>query len=174
MPASADDLRGKLSGPLSKAGLDLEDVQVQRAGRRELVRVVIDRDGGIDLDTVAESSALISEVLDAEPVASWFDTTYVLEVSSPGVDRPLTEVRHWRRATGRLVQATLGSGEVVLGRVVRVDATAGQVLLATDQGDECMIDVGHVRHAQVQIEFNRSSDDIGVGDAGDGRAAGDE
>ncbi|MBU6245778.1 MAG: ribosome maturation factor RimP [Actinomycetales bacterium] len=159
MAASADDLRRRLTGPLAGSGVDLEDVRVSRAGRRELVRVVIDRDGGVDLDTVAEASTLISAVLDAEPVASWFDGAYVLEVTSPGVDRPLVEPRHWRRAAGRLVEATLADGTVVSGRVAAVDESgAGRAVLALDAGGERAIDLGDVRRAIVQVEFNRGAD----------------
>jgi len=166
MAASADDLSRQLSGRLAAVGVDLEDVQVQRAGRRELVRVVIDRDGGVDLDTVAEASRLISEALDAEPIASTFEGAYVLEVTSPGVDRPLAEPRHWRRAVGRLVEATLVDGAVLTGRVIGVDEpdeaehARARAVLALGTGGERVIDLGDIRRAVVQVEFNRGADAI--------------
>ena len=92
--------------PLARsAGYDLEDLSVVRMGRRHVVRVTVDRDGGVGLDAVAELSRDISHGLDdAESAAGEFIAgEYQLEVSSPGTDRPLTEPRHWRRNVGRLV-----------------------------------------------------------------------
>src|SRR3954465_13513684 len=109
-----------LLGPVvAGAGYDLEDVAVPAAGRRSLVRVTVDADGGIDLDAVAVVSRLISDPLDADasnpgsPRA--LSGAYVPGASSPGVDRPLTEPRHWRRAAGRLVTA-VAAGQPLPGR----------------------------------------------------------
>jgi len=103
--ATAQHLLEVLAPVVSATGHDLEDVNVTSAGRRSLVRVVVDADGGVDLDAVAEVSRVVSEALDADaPGGPAFAGPYVLEVTSPGVDRPLTEPRHWRRAVGRLVQ----------------------------------------------------------------------
>lgn len=156
MPASAAGLRAQLTAPLAEAGLDLEDVHVQRAGRRELVRVVVDRDGGVDLDAIAEASHLISGLLDAEPLASAFDGAYVLEVTSPGVDRPLTEPRHWRRAAGRLVHATLADGSVLSGRVIGADSST--VVMRLPDGTESSLEYRALRNGSVQVEFQRSED----------------
>ena len=94
-----------LAPVVAATGYDLEDVTVTSAGRRSLVRVIVDADGGVDLDAVAEVSRVVSEALDGDADGgAAFAGPYVLEVSSPGVDRPLTEPRHWRRAIGRLVQ----------------------------------------------------------------------
>ena len=94
-------LRALLAPVVEGLGLDLEDVEVTAAGRRRRVCVVVDRDGGIDLDAVADVSKSVSDVLDASDALG--SAPYVLEVTSPGVDRPLTQPRHWRRARGRLV-----------------------------------------------------------------------
>lgn len=105
------------------AGYDLEELVVTPAGRRSVVRVVVDRDQGVSLDDVADVSRAVSEVLDRND-GDLGRAPYVLEVTSPGVDRPLTEPRHWRRNTGRLVTVTVGpagSGEQVTGRVTAVD-----------------------------------------------------
>ena len=156
MPASAAGLRARLTTPLAEIGLDLEDVHLQRAGRRELVRVVVDRDGGVDLDAIAEASQLISSLMDAEPLSGEFAGAYVLEVTSPGVDRPLTEPRHWRRAAGRRVSATLTDGAVVDGRVMSADEAS--VLLRVDDGSEVRLELGNVSSGAVQVEFSRSDD----------------
>ena len=91
------------SSPWSTAqGLDLEDVVVTPAGKRRLLRVVVDQDGGVDLDTVAGVSTAVSATLDESDAMG--GAPYVLEVTSPGVDRPLTAPRHWRRNRDRLVK----------------------------------------------------------------------
>src|SRR5437868_3618110 len=102
--ASSRDHLMKLLGPVVGAeGLDLEDITIMKAGKRRLVRVIVDRDGGVTLNDVADVSRAVSETLDAD--SEMGESPYTLEVSSPGVDRPLTEPRHWRRAAKRLVKA---------------------------------------------------------------------
>ena len=118
---SRQRVRQALEPVIARAGFDLEDVEVVPAGRRSVVRVVVDRDGGVDLDAVADISRDISAALDEDPVTG--DAPYTLEVTSPGVDRPLTEPRHWRRAVGRLVSVDVREGGRLTGRVL--DALTG-------------------------------------------------
>jgi ribosome maturation factor RimP len=141
-----------LTPVVAATGHDLEDVTVTSAGRRSLVRVIVDADGGVDLDAVAEVSRVVSEVLDedAEGGAA-FAGPYVLEVSSPGVDRPLTEERHWRRAVGRLVETPVGDAKLT-GRVLHTD-DAG-VTLDVD-GARRTIGWGELGPGRVHVEFNR-------------------
>ncbi|MDP2014428.1 MAG: ribosome maturation factor RimP [Actinomycetota bacterium] len=156
MAASVKSVREGIAPLLMAAGVDLEDLQVQQAGRREIVRLVVDRDGGVDLDLVSEISRQVSAVLDAEPLSSHFDGTYVLEVTSPGVDRPLTELKHWRRAVERLVEVQLLDGTVVLGRITAVDGDV--VTLDVAEGKTTVstpIPLSLVELGRVQIEFNR-------------------
>lgn len=146
-----------LLGPLvTDAGFDLEDVTVSGAGRRSLIRVTVDADGGIDLDAVAVVSRVVSEAIDADATTeALLAGSYVLEVSSPGVDRPLTEPRHWRRATGRRVTTQAG-GRTITGRVVSAD-DAG-VTLDVD-GEPRAVAWGELGRGKVQIEFNRPEED---------------
>jgi ribosome maturation factor RimP len=127
---------------------------VTPAGRRRVLRVTVDlpddRTGGVPMEAVAEASQAISAALDASDVMG--GAPYVLEVSSPGVDRPLTERRHWSRARGRLVVAQLADGREVKGRLVAVGG--GGVTLA-GVGDLSWDDV---RKGRVEIEFNRIDD----------------
>src|SRR5580700_1422593 len=105
---------------VTAAGMDLESVRVTAAGRRRVLRVVVDSDHGVSLDDAADVSREISVLLDASNALG--DVPYTLEVSSPGVDRPLTEPRHWRRARGRLVRVKVAGEGSVEGRVLAADA----------------------------------------------------
>jgi ribosome maturation factor RimP len=110
-PAAAPDTDKiiRVAEPVVHAlGMDLESVKVTTAGRRRLLRMVVDSDGGVSLDEAALASRELSVKLDASDVMG--DMPYTLEVSSPGVDRPLTERRHWQRAVGRLVRVPLTAG----------------------------------------------------------------
>ena len=147
-----DRLLGLLTPAVEGAGYDLEDVAVSSAGKRSLVRVVVDADGGIDLDAVAEISRTVSDVLDENDDA--LPGAYVLEVTSPGVDRPLTQRRHWRRAVGRLVNVTV-DGEPVTGRVSAV-SDAGVALTVDEQRREAPWTA--LGPGRIQVEFARASD----------------
>ncbi|HEX3611831.1 MAG TPA: ribosome maturation factor RimP [Sporichthyaceae bacterium] len=140
------------------AGLDLEDLAVAPAGRRSVLRIVVDRDGGVDLDAVAEISREISTALDSDGLMG--DVPYVLEVSSPGVDRPLTAPAHWRRAVGRLVAVDLRAGGSVAGRLTGGDES-GADLLDESGGTTRRVEYAEVARARVQVEFSR----VGSGDA---------
>lgn len=145
-------------------GYDLEDLNVNPAGRRSLVRVVVDGDGGIALDDVAEVSKAISVALD-EHDGVMGKSPYVLEVTSPGVDRPLSKPRHWRRSIGRLVACTQTDGSQFTGRIVDAD-DSGADLDVDGQGRR--LEYSAVRSARVQVEFHHNSPDRG--DDEDGRS----
>ncbi|MGC4895771.1 ribosome maturation factor RimP [Micromonospora sp. DT31] len=161
-------LREVIDPVVAAAGYDLEDLSVSRAGRRHVVRVVVDADGGINLDAVADISRAVSAALDAAEEAGGDIVAgeYQLEVSSPGVDRPLTLPRHWRRNAGRLVKVTV-RGEAgdrqLTGRITAADDE--RVVLETDAGPAAhpYADLGPGR---VQVEFNRL-DDLADEDFGD-------
>ena len=116
-------LAGWIEPVVGAAGYDLEELVVTPAGRRSVVRVVVDRDTGVTLDDIAEVSRAVSEALDGNDDGMG-RTPYVLEVTSPGADRPLTEPRHWRRKVGRLVAVGVGPQAAVApvtGRITAVD-----------------------------------------------------
>ncbi|TCO23493.1 ribosome maturation factor RimP [Kribbella steppae] len=133
-------------------GCDLEAVDIAPAGRRRLLRVLVDRDGGINLDDVADVTRAISKALDADDIMG--DGAYTLEVSSPGVDRPLTLPRHWRRNVTRLVAVTLTAGEKVTGRIKSASEEAAELDV---DGKLRTIPYADVAKAKVQIEFNRAA-----------------
>lgn len=148
-----DHLMKLLEPVVSAEGLDLEDVTVTQAGKRRLLRVIVDRDGGVSLDDVADVSQAVSTALDADDVMG--QTAYTLEVSSPGVDRPLTEPRHWRRAAKRLVKAEMRDGTVVEGRVLAADESGVDLDVA---GATRRLDYEDLARGRVQVEFRRIDD----------------
>ena len=148
-----DHLMKLLEPVVSAEGLDLEDITVTQAGRRRLLRVIVDRDGGVSLDDVAEVSQAVSTALDETDVMG--EAAYTLEVSSPGVDRPLTEPRHWRRAAKRLVKAELKDGTVVEGRIKAADDGGVDIDVA---GVPQRFGYEVLARGRVQVEFRRFDD----------------
>ncbi len=147
-----EKLLAMLRDPLAEAGLDLEDVEMSTAGRRRVVRVLVDKDGGVTLDEIADATRLVSAALDSGDVLG--ETPYTLEITSPGLDRPLTQPRHWRRNVDRLVKVRPREGSVFTGRVVDADEDAAVLDVA---GEKRRVDFADVAKATVQVEFNRRS-----------------
>lgn len=145
-----DSLVRLLAPVVAAQGLDLEDVVVTPAGKRRLLRVVVDRDDGTSLDTVASVSTAVSAALDDSDAMG--PTPYVLEVTSPGVDRSLTLPRHWRRNRTRLVKVATAESMSVEGRLVEVDEDGIGV---ESDGVLTRLAWGRVASGRVQIEFNR-------------------
>lgn len=141
--------RDTVAAVTAQQGYDLEDLRIVTAGQRQVLHLVVDRDAGLDLDSVAELSRCVSQALDAaEPFG---DAAYVLEVSSPGVDRPLSEPRHWRRSVGRLVKVPLRAGGTVTGRICSADERGVLLLVA---GGEQHFGYEQLGRGQVQVEFD--------------------
>ncbi|MFM1864549.1 MAG: ribosome maturation factor RimP [Actinomycetota bacterium] len=139
----------ELVAPLvEKRGIDLEEVVIKPAGRRSIVQIFIDRDGGVDLDLVAEVSREISDLLDSTDVLG--NNPYTLDVGSMGVDRPLTLPRHFKRNVGRLVEVELSNGSSFVDRILEADE--GTILFS----EEKTVKLDDVKQALVQIEFSRA------------------
>jgi ribosome maturation factor RimP len=150
--ATRDRLADELIDPMGALGLDLEAVDLTSAGKRRVLRVAIDKDGGVTMDDIADATREVSRLLDETGVMG--EQAYTLEVSSPGVDRPLTLPRHWRRNTGRLVKVTFEEGEPVTGRITATD-DEGAVLDV--EGSEHRVEYAAVKKAKVQIEFKKET-----------------
>lgn len=147
-----------MTQPLASSGLDLEDVETSVAGRRHLVRVLVDKSGGVTLDEIAEATRLVSSLLDEHDVLG--DAPYTLEVTSPGIDRPLTLPRHWQRNLSRLVKVTPREGASFVGRVM----AAGESSATLDvEGDLKEVSYADTAKARVEIEFNRPDLSAGPG-----------
>lgn len=165
--ATADQIRPDLEQALAPGGLVLEDVTVTPAGRRRVVKVLVDRDVDtaadvvteptepLTLDEVADATHLIGDALDASEAMG--EQPYTLEVSSPGVGRPLTEARHWRRNVGRLVRVQRTDGEVT-GRLTAASATEATLEVPAERKTPARTETvayAAVRSAAVQVEFAR-------------------
>jgi ribosome maturation factor RimP len=151
--AAVDTVRGLAEQAASHAGLVVEDVAVQPAGRRRVVRVVVDLPddalGGVPMDAVAAVSQALSQRLDETDAMG--GSAYTLEVTSPGVDRPLTQRRHWLRARGRLVRISLRDGRTCTGRLE--DAGTDGVVV-----DGAPLAWDDVARGTVEVEFSRRGD----------------
>ncbi len=158
--ATAERIEQVLTGPLAELGLDVEAVEITPAGKRRVLRVAVDTDGGPTLDDVAAATKVIDHVLESDGPDGAADVMgelpYTLEVTSRGVDRPLTLPRHWRRNETRLVKISLVDDTTLTGRIGASDDEG--VSVAVD-GAERRIPYGDVRKALVQIEFNRKARD---------------
>jgi ribosome maturation factor RimP len=149
--ASDRDSLVRLLTPVVEAqGLDLEDVVVTQAGTRRQLRVVVDQDGGISLDTVAAVSTAVAAQLDDSDAMG--GSPYVLEVTSPGVDRPLTAPRHWRRNRTRRVKVATAEATALEGRLVEVD---DEGIGVESDGVVTRLAWDRVASGRVQVEFNR-------------------
>ena len=154
---STDQTRSRLAEvltePLAATGLDVEAIELTPAGKRRLLRVAVDKDGGVTLDDIAEATKEVSRVLEGPDGSDAMgEQPYTLEVTSPGTDRPLTQPRHWRRNRGRLVKVTLAGGRTLTGRITESDET--RAVLDVD-GSRDEVGYADVTKAKIQIEFNR-------------------
>jgi len=150
--AVQEQIERELADPLRALDLDVEAVEITPAGKRRILRIAVDGDQGVTLDDVADATRKVSEVLDASDVMG--EQPYTLEVTSRGVDRPLTLPRHWRRNADRLVKVTLSDGESLTGRIGT--STDDAVVVDVD-GTAREISYDQVSKALVQIEFNRKT-----------------
>lgn len=152
-------LREVVAEVTAAAGYDLEELVVRAAGRRRVVRVVIDRDGGVNLDAAAEISRAISGRLDDtgddDPAGT---LPYTLEVTSPGIGRPLTLPRHFRRARTRLIVLTRTDGTDLTGHVLGVSDAGVDLVLSGRKGvSQVQVPFDEIDRARVEVEFSRPS-----------------
>ena len=141
-----------LNGEFARAGYEIEDVSIDTGSRPPRIRITADGDRPLDLDGVAELSRSASAVLDAVDTG---DIAYDLEVSSPGVDRPLTAEKHFRRARRRKVELDLADGSTVTGRLgATADGVADLVVRAGGGWTVRRIPLAEIRKAVVQVDFS--------------------
>jgi len=143
-----------ISPAVTEAGFYLEEVLIASPGSHRTVTCVVDGPTPLNLDQVTVVSRIISELLDADDFMG--DTPFTLEVTSPGVDRPLTEVRHWTKNLTRLIKATLNDGTIITGRLTEFDET-NATLVENIKGriKNHTVAFVDIKRAIVEIEFNR-------------------
>ena len=135
---------------VTELGLDLEAVELSRSGSRRLLRIAVDADGGVPIDSITQVTRNLSKALDESQAMG--EQPYTLEVTSPGVDRPLTLPRHWRRNVGRLVVADLVDGTRVKGRITSTDEAAVDVMI---DGQLNRLELEDVEAARIEPELTR-------------------
>lgn len=145
-----DRISSLLEPVTTSLGLDLDEVELLGKAERRRLLVAVDRDGGVDIDTIAEATRAISAVLDDSDVMG--DGRYTLEVASRGVDRPLVAPRHWRRNRGRVVAVDLVDGERFEARIGDSDDSGVDLVI---KGDGTRFPYDEIVKAVVQIELNR-------------------
>ncbi|GAC1648493.1 MAG: ribosome maturation factor RimP [Mycobacterium sp.] len=141
-----------LDGEFARAGYEIEDVVIDTAARPPRITVVVDGDTPLDLDSIAALSRSASDVLDRIDIPP-----YVLEVSSPGVDRPLTAEKHYRRARGRKVALTLSDGSQLTGRLGEINGGTLRLVVRESAGANLSVrelPVDGIAEAVVQVEFS--------------------
>jgi ribosome maturation factor RimP len=139
-----EDISAAITPALGALGFYLEDVTIISAGRRSMLTVIVDGDTHLSLDQVTTATKAIGEIV--ESVQSLGETPFTLEVTSPGLDRPLTKVRHWQKNINRLVKVVLQDGSEIKGRIKDVNEVSAIV-------DEKNIDYSDIKRATLEIEF---------------------
>jgi len=147
----ATNLTELLNPAVTRAVFILEDVTVTPVGKRRLVSVVVDCENrNPSLDEVTVVSKEVSSILDSYSLMG--DMPFTLEVTTPGVDRPLTELRHWRKNVGRLVKITPVTGEKYVARIIAINP---RDVVLESQGKEINVPFADITRAQIEVEFNR-------------------
>jgi ribosome maturation factor RimP len=146
-----------VSPAVTGAGFFLEEVQIASPGNHRIITCVVDGLTPLNMDQVTVASRLISELLDTAIILD--ETPFTLEVTSPGVDRPLTETRHWTKNLTRLIKVTLGDGTETIGRLTQFDETQA-TLVENIKGriKTHTINFADIKRAVVEIEFNRKDE----------------
>jgi ribosome maturation factor RimP len=139
-----EEIAVAITPAIEAAGCYLEEVTLTPAGKRKIMTVIVDGDTNLSLDQVTAVSKEVSAIVEVLPALG--DTPFTLEVTSPGVDRPLTHPRHWRKNHGRLINVTLEDGKVVKGRI-------GASTEVDVEIDSLKIAYAAIKRALIEIEF---------------------
>ena len=156
--ALKDQISELITPALHQAGYFLEDVNIVSPGQHHIVTVIVDGESGLNLDQVTVASKLVSELLDAATFMG--ETPFTLEVTSPGIDRPLTLPRHFAKNVDRLLKVTKTDGVTVTGRILS-NSESEVTLSVTEKKDvkEVVVALTDIKRAIVEIEFNRKDGD---------------
>lgn len=139
-----EDISAAITPALEALGFYLEDVTITSAGRRSMLTVIVDGDTHLSLDQVTSATKAIGEIV--ESIQSLGETPFTLEVTSPGLDRPLTKVRHWQKNINRLVKVVLQDGSEIKGRINEVNEANPVV-------GEIKVNYSDIKRATLEVEF---------------------
>jgi len=129
---------------IEASGNYLEELTITSAGKVKILTVIVDSDTHLNLDQITAVTKEISEVIEA--LEELGENAFTLEVTSPGIDRPLTKPRHWRKNFDRLVKISMTSGKDIEGRIG--EATETTVLVG-----EQKVSFEDIKRAVLEIEF---------------------
>jgi ribosome maturation factor RimP len=141
-----EDISDAVTPALSALGFYLEDVTITSAGRRSMLTIIVDGDTHLSLDQVTSATKAIGEIV--ESIQSLGETPFTLEVTSPGLDRPLTKPRNWRKNIDRLVKIVLLDGKEIKGRIKAANEVSATV-------DESEIKFSDIKRASLEVEFKQ-------------------
>ena len=155
--ALKDQISELLTPALQQAGYFLEEVNLVTPGQHRIVTVIVDGESALNLDQVTVASKLVSELMDEAPFMG--DTPFTLEVTSPGIDRPLTLPRHFAKNVTRLLKITKTDGNVVTGRITsNTDSDVTLSVAEKKETKEVVVSLADIKRAVVEIEFNRKDE----------------
>ena len=141
-----EEISAAITPALTALGFYLEDLNISSAGKRSLLTVIVDADRHLSLDEVTQATKAISKIVENIPALG--ATPFTLEVTSPGVDRPLTKPRHWRKNINRLVKIILQDGKEIKGRIKSASEISATI-------DEVEISYADIKRANLEIEFKQ-------------------
>lgn len=155
--ALKDQISELVTPALSQAGYFLEDINIVTPGNHRIVTVIVDGESALNLDQVTVASKLVSELLDEATFMG--ETPFTLEVTSPGIDRPLTLPRHFAKNVTRLLKVTKTDGEVITGRITsNTDSDLTLAVTVKKETQEITVALADIKRAVVEIEFNRKDE----------------
>ena len=131
-------------------GVTLVEQDMFRAGKRKTLRLYIDKPEGVTIDDCSSVSRHLSDALDQDP--DIIEGAYTLEVSSPGLDRPLKSLADFNRNKGRLLRITRSTGKPVTGELLDADEENLKLKLKGNAG-EIVIPRSEVLSAKVEVEI---------------------
>lgn len=156
--AITDQIAALVTPAVQAQGFFLEDVHLVSPGKHRIVTCIVDGESALNLDQVTSVSRAISELLDEAPFMG--ETPFTLEVTSPGVDRPLTKPRHFVKNLDRLLKVTKNDGDVITGRITSSsDSDVTLLVEVKKESSEVVVAYSDIKRATVEIEFNRKDGD---------------
>ena len=142
----SEEISAVITPAINALGFYIEDITITSAGRRSLITVIVDGDTHLSLDQVTVATKAISEIM--ETISAVGDNSFTLEVTSPGLDRPLIKARHWQKNINRLIKVVLLDGSEIKGRIKDVNEVNATV-------DEKNINYSDIKRATLEIEFKQ-------------------